>query len=110
MQMAGEQKNKTINTGKIVSVRGSVVDVLFEDNLPSVFTLLHTGNNKEIAIEVLTQLDDSHVRGIALTPTQGLSRGMKVETNGTQLTVPVGNAFHLQYRGLPFLNWIVTSQ
>ncbi len=48
------------------------MDVLFEDNLPFVFTLLHTGNNKEIAIEVLTQLDDSHVRGIALTPTQGL--------------------------------------
>jgi F-type H+-transporting ATPase subunit beta len=41
-------------------------------------------------MEVLAQLDDHTVRGIALNPTQGLARGMAVETNGTELTVPVG--------------------
>ena len=83
-------KKDEVNYGKIISVRGSVVDVLFENNLPSINTLIHTGKNKEIAIEVLAQLDERRVRGIALTPTQGLARGMVAETTGGQLTVPVG--------------------
>ena len=79
-----------ICNGKIISVRGSVVDVFFENDLPSIYTLLHTGKDKEVSVEVLTQLDDHRVRGIALNPTQGLSRGMLVETNGKELTVPIG--------------------
>ncbi len=79
-----------IETGKIISIRGSVVDTWFEGYLPSIYSLLHTGKEKEIAIEVLAQLDANTVRGIALNPTQGLSRGMLVETDGSQLSVPVG--------------------
>jgi F-type H+-transporting ATPase subunit beta len=79
-----------LNNGKIISIRGSVVDVGFKDRLPAINTLLHTGRNKEIAIEVLSQLDGQRIRGIALTPTQGLARGMAVETDGHQLRVPVG--------------------
>ncbi|MGK2860366.1 MAG: F0F1 ATP synthase subunit beta [Chitinophagaceae bacterium] len=90
MTTTTEDKSILINYGKIVSVRGSVVDVWFENNLPSINTLLHTGKNKQISIEVLAQLDDHHIRGIALTPTQGLARGMAVETEGKELTVPVG--------------------
>ncbi len=90
MEAISNNKSETLIYGKIVSVRGSVVDVFFENKLPSIFTLLHTGTKKEIAIEVLAQLDIHHVRGIALTPTQGLFRGMLVETDGKQLTVPVG--------------------
>lgn len=63
-------------------MRGSVVDAFFENNLPPVFTLLRTGDQKQIAIEVLTQLDAHHVRGIALTHTEGLARGMAVEDTG----------------------------
>jgi len=85
-----ENKKVFLNSGKIISVRGSVVDVWFEDNIPPINTLLHTGDNKEAAIEVLNQLDEHQVRGIALTPTQGLSRGMQVVTDGKELTVPVG--------------------
>ena len=44
----------------------------------------------EIAIEVLAQLDAHRVRGIALTPTQGLARGMTVEDTGGPLKAPVG--------------------
>jgi F-type H+/Na+-transporting ATPase subunit beta len=39
---------------------------------------------------VLAQLDAHHVRGIALTPTQGLARGMAVEDTGGPLKAPVG--------------------
>ncbi len=77
-----------VNLGKIVSVRGSVVDIRFEDYLPPIYSLLHAG--EDIAIEVLTQLSAHLVRGIALTPTQGLSRGMTVSDSGGPLKVPVG--------------------
>ena len=66
------------NTGAIVSVRGSVVDAHFEKNLPPINSLLHTGKEGKIVIEVRAQLDAQTVRGIALTPTQGLARGMAV--------------------------------
>jgi len=85
-----ENKRAFLNSGKIISVRGSVVDVWFEDHLPSIDTLLRTGDHNEAAIEVLNQLDAHQVRGIALTPTQGLARGMEVVTDGKELTVPVG--------------------
>jgi F-type H+/Na+-transporting ATPase subunit beta len=76
--------------GIVVSVRGSVVDIRFEAYLPSIFSILHAENGR-IVIEVLAQLDTHHVRGIALTPTQGLARGMPVENTGGPLKAPVGN-------------------
>ena len=90
METNNEITNSTLHHGKIISVRGSVVDVFFESNLPSLYTVLYAGTNKEITIEVLAQLDNKRVRGIALNPTQGLARGMDVETSGKSLTVPVG--------------------
>jgi F-type H+/Na+-transporting ATPase subunit beta len=78
-----------INTGVVISVRGSVVDILFDEHLPPINSLLHAREGK-IAIEVLSQLDAHRVRGIALTPTQGLARGMLVEDSGGPLQTPVG--------------------
>ncbi len=80
----------TLHSGKIVSVRGSVIDVWFEHDLPPIYTLLHTGKDKQVAVEVLSQINDNTVRAISLTATQGLSRGMLVETDGKELTVPIG--------------------
>jgi F-type H+-transporting ATPase subunit beta len=70
------------NTGVVVSVRGSVVDVRFDEHLPPVFSVLRTGEGRKIVIEVLEQRDAHCVRGIALTPTDGLARGMTVEDTG----------------------------
>lgn len=78
-----------LNSGVVVSVRGSVVDIRFDRRLPSIYSLLCTKEGK-IAIEVMAQLDARHVRGIALTPTQGLARGTKVEDSGGPLKAPVG--------------------
>ena len=77
------------NVGSVVSVRGSVVDIRFDAHLPPIYSLLHA-NEGDIAIEVLTQLDAHRVRGIALTPTQGLTRGMPVEDSGGPSMAPVG--------------------
>jgi len=70
-------------------VRGSVVHIRFAAHLPPIYSLLHAKDG-EIAIEVLARLDAQRVRGIALTPTQGLARGMAVEDSGGPLKVPVG--------------------
>ena len=78
------------NTGRVISIRGSVVDILFEEYLPPIRSLLQTGTDNQISIEVFSQLDTQRVRGIALTPTQGLARGMLVEDTGKPLQVPVG--------------------
>ncbi len=78
------------NKGVVVSVRGSVVDVRFDAHLPPIYSILRTGSNDEIVIEVLAQRDARHVRGIAMTPTQGLARGMMVKEVGGPLKAPVG--------------------
>ena len=74
-------------------MRGSVVDIRFEDHLPPIYSLLRTGQEGQIAIEVLAQLDTHRVRGIALTPTQGLARGMVVEDTGGPRWHPSARAF-----------------
>jgi F-type H+-transporting ATPase subunit beta len=80
------------NYGVVVAVRGSVVDVRFDTHLPPIYSLLHAGTKKEIVIEVLAQRDANHVRGIALTSTQGLARGTVVEDTGGPLEAPIGQA------------------
>ncbi|MBN2337290.1 MAG: F0F1 ATP synthase subunit beta, partial [Acidobacteria bacterium] len=77
------------NLGEVFSVRGSVVDIRFDARLPPIYSLLYAKEGG-IAIEVLAQLDAHLVRGIALTPTQGLARGMAVEDTGGPLRTPVG--------------------
>ncbi len=76
--------------GVVTSVRGSVVDVWFEQALPPIYSLLRAGTEAHVAIEVLMHVDSHHVRGIALNPTQGLARGMAVQDTGGPLQVPVG--------------------
>src|ERR1035441_5143234 len=88
--MLAKEAVKAPSLGAIVSVRGSVVDVRFDEHLPPIYSVLRAGDKGQIVIEVLAQLDASHVRGIALTPTQGLARGMAVQDTGGPLKVPVG--------------------
>jgi len=85
-----ELKTNRTNFGVVASIRGSVIDVRFDDALPPIYSLLRTGDESRIIIEVLAQRDERHVRGIALTPTQGLARGMSVEDTGGTLKAPVG--------------------
>ena len=91
MNRVPEKTDEDLIPGKIVSVRGSIVDIWFEKKIPPIYSLIYAGTKNEIAIEVLAQLDSHKVRGIALTPTQGLARGMEAKTNMQQLQVPVGD-------------------
>ena len=78
------------NQGRVIAIRGSVVDARFPDRLPELYHLLHAGADREIAIEVLSQRSDDVVRGIALTSVRGISRGSPVVDTGQPLQVGVG--------------------
>jgi len=80
------------NLGAVASVRGSVVEVRFDGPLSPIYSVLRAGTENKIVIEVLAQSDARHVLGIALTPTQGLARGMAVTDTGGPLKAPVGKA------------------
>jgi F-type H+/Na+-transporting ATPase subunit beta len=51
---------------------------------------LVAGDDGQVIIEVVTHLSADRIRGIALTPTQGLARGSTVVDTGHPLLVPVG--------------------
>lgn len=82
-------ESEQINEGKVLSVRSSVVDVHFPQ-APSIRNVLKAGEKQDVIIEVFMQLDNNTVRGVALTPTQGLARGSKVIDTGKPFEVPVG--------------------
>ncbi|MCE5281367.1 MAG: F0F1 ATP synthase subunit beta [Deltaproteobacteria bacterium] len=85
--------NRENNQGIVASIRGSVVDVHFPSGrVPAIRNVLRTGPDGRIRIEVMTQLNDEVVRGISLTPTQGLSRGEAVVDTGSPFMVPVGKS------------------
>ena len=67
-----------------------MVDAHFPARLPPVRSVLRAGEDHHIVIEVATHVDSTTVRGIALTPTQGLAHGSSITDTGGPLRVPVG--------------------
>ena len=84
--------------GKIVEVKGPVVDVLFTDELPAINEALtvnvSANDNNGVAIkltlEVALHVGNKKVRCIAMDSTDGLVRGMEVNATGAPITIPVG--------------------
>jgi len=79
------------NTGRIISIRGSIVDVRFLHRLPELQSRLDVESEKRVIIEVTGHLDDETVRGLALTSTRGIKRGLTVYDEDTTVEVPVGD-------------------
>ena len=81
------------NIGRVVQIIGPVLDIKFENgrlpDLLSAIEIMHEG--KKVVCEVATQLGDDVVRCIAMSSTDGMSRGMEAVDTGTGITVPVGN-------------------
>lgn len=83
--------------GTITQVIGAVVDVKFPpDAIPEIYDALKAeidagGKKSEIVLEVQQQLGDGVVRTVAMTSTEGLRRGAKVEDTGAPISVPVGS-------------------
>ncbi|MFZ0547901.1 MAG: F0F1 ATP synthase subunit beta [Candidatus Promineifilaceae bacterium] len=78
--------------GKIAAIRGVVVDVDFPDGeLPKIFEALNVDHDGgQLVLEVQQHLGDVRVRTVAMGSTDGLPRGLKVETTGDPIKVPVG--------------------
>jgi F-type H+-transporting ATPase subunit beta len=78
--------------GKITQIIGAVVDVSFEGgHSPALLNALIVQNGEQkVVLEVQTQLKGNEVRTIAMSSTDGLSRGMEVVDTGAPITVPVG--------------------
>jgi len=81
-------KNKNSQKGKIVQIMGPVVDVVFDGYTPPIYQHLIT--DAGLSLEVQEQLGDSHVRTIALGPTEGLRKNDNVSDTGSVISVPVG--------------------
>lgn len=79
-------------TGKIVAIRGVVIDVEFPAaNLPSIYEALEVaGPSGRIVLEVQQHLGGGLVRTVAMAATEGLARGVKVVATGGPIRVPVG--------------------
>lgn len=81
------------NTGHISQVVGPVIDVVFEEKLPAIFTALEINTDeKTLVLEVAQQLSNTEVRCIALDSTDGLTRGLEVVDTESPISVPVGDA------------------
>ncbi len=86
---AAISEQSSFRQGTITAVRGSVIDAEFPQQIPALHSVLRAGT--DITIEVLTHLSPTTVRGVALTHTQGLSRGSVIEDTGATLRAPVGD-------------------
>jgi F-type H+-transporting ATPase subunit beta len=80
------------NVGKLIEVKGVVVDVLFPEELPEIYHALRlTVDGRDVIAEVQQHLGDDRVRAVAMDSTDGMSRGLDAVDLGGPITVPVGD-------------------
>ena len=86
-----------MSEGRIVQCIGAVIDIQFpREHMPKVYDALQLTDDtspfaeKGLTFEVEQQLGDGVVRTIAMGPSDGLRRGMKVKNTGAPISVPVG--------------------
>lgn len=82
-----------MNTGTITQIIGPVVDVTFPNgSVPAIKNALTLTreNGKVLTLEVAQHLGLNDVRTVAMSSTDGLSRGMTVADTGAAISVPVG--------------------
>ena len=90
--MNSKIKNENVY-GYVVQAVGPIIDVQFkEGELPSILTCLivEKGGNKTLTLEVEQHIGDDTVRCVAMGPTEGIVRGMKVLNTKNPICVPVG--------------------
>jgi F-type H+-transporting ATPase subunit beta len=102
---AAERQDGARNVGRIEEIQGVVVEVVFPDGLPEIYSALEidrednpeeaegisSGTGHKLVLEVQQHLGDDRVRAVAMDTTDGLARGMDVVDTGGPITVPVGD-------------------
>jgi len=90
-----EQSNGR-NIGKIIEIKGVVIDAVFPDRLPEILSALEIavpgqdGASGTLVAEVQQHLGDDRVRAVAMDATDGLARGVDAVDTGGPIAVPVG--------------------
>jgi F-type H+/Na+-transporting ATPase subunit beta len=84
-------------TGRIVEIKGVVIDAVFREGLPEIYSALRIDiperdgqEARSLIAEVQQHLGDDRVRAVAMDSTDGLARGLEVEDTGQPISVPVG--------------------
>ncbi len=81
--------------GKVVQVIGTVVDMAFPPGeLPAIMNCIEipAPDGKKFVVEVQAHVGNNWVRGVAMTPTDGMVRGAPAIDTGAPISVPVGRA------------------
>jgi F-type H+-transporting ATPase subunit beta len=85
------------NKGTIESITGVVIDAVFTDDLPEIYSALEVkvpeGEGRDahqLICEVQQHLGDDRLRAVAMDATDGLRRGDPIFDTGGPITVPVG--------------------
>ena len=80
--------------GIISQIIGPVIDVTFSEDtaLPDIYEALEVTreNGEKITLECQQLIGERTVRTIAMDSTDGLQRGLKVESTGSPITMPIG--------------------
>jgi len=78
--------------GTVVQVIGPVLDIKFASGeLPQLLNAIEVGSSeKKLVVEVAQHVGDDVVRCIAMSSTDGLTRGAQAVDTGSSITVPVG--------------------
>ena len=78
--------------GTVVQVIGPVLDIRFASGeLPQLLSAIEVGSGeKKLIVEVAQHIGDDVVRCIAMSSTDGLTRGAQAVDTGSSITVPVG--------------------
>jgi F-type H+-transporting ATPase subunit beta len=81
------------NVGQLIEIKGVVVDVVFPNRLPEVYSALRITrpDGSELIAEVQQHLGDDRLRAVAMDSTDGLARGTDVVDTGGPISVPVGD-------------------
>lgn len=77
------------HTGRIVSIKGAVVDVHFPLDLPDIYFAVEVQNKQKMILEVFEHLTNHTARCLSMLPSSGLQLGMAVKDTGDVLHVPV---------------------
>ncbi|HEY6029418.1 MAG TPA: F0F1 ATP synthase subunit beta [Gaiellaceae bacterium] len=83
----------TRNVGKLIEIKGVVIDAVFTETLPEINTALEIAlpDGGVLVAEVQQHLGDDRVRAVAMDSTDGLPRGIDVVDTGGPISVPVGD-------------------
>jgi F-type H+-transporting ATPase subunit beta len=115
-RVAADGDGKRHNVGRVEEITGVVIEAVFPDELPEIYTALEIEmqaagegeasptmgqgdgedegerDTKVLVCEVQQHLGDDRVRAVAMDTTDGLSRGTEVVDTGRPISVPVGDA------------------